>query len=322
MNRSIAFHLLVTAVLALASAWLWHSRESERQSSQELLQRFNDLEQRLRTDQAGVTPAPAAALDIPALKASTDPSPVSPVTGLSPRETEVREHLRSMAQRQREMLRDPAYRQLQVDAGRRQFARTRSDAIRVVGMTPQQADRVIDLWVKRNLRYQELSPGIPGETPNEAGQVELKRAGDAEQAELRVLLGQETYEKWGRYLASGEERAEVGQLREQLADNDPLREAQADALVDTIYLERGRRSREYDDYVKSMGIADRNIVTAPDRQRWLDLEKEANQRIHAAAAGSLSRSQLASLDDMLAARLAPVEYALRQQLEGKVAKSN
>jgi hypothetical protein len=235
---------------------------------------------------------------------------------------EVREHLREMAQRQREMLRDPAYRQLQIEAGRRQFARTRADAIRVVGMTPEQADRVIDLWVERNLRYQEHSVGIPGERLSDAAQAELDRASDAEQAKLSGLLGEEKYGKWIHYLASSEERDEVARFRDQLASSkDPLREAQADALVDTIYTERQRRSREYEDYVSAVGITDRNSVSAQDRQRWLDLEKEANQRIHAAAEGSLSRSQLASLDEQLEVRLAPVEYALRQQLEGNVARS-
>jgi hypothetical protein len=39
-------------------------------------------------------------------------------------------------------------------------------------------------------------------------------------------------------------------------------------------------------------------------------------------AGLLSRNQLASLDAMLAANVAPVEAALRLQLQGSVAKSN
>ena len=72
--------------------------------------------------------------------------------------------------------------------------------------------------------------------------------------------------------------------------------------------------------MKAAGITDRYVVSPQDRQRWLDLEKEANGRIHAAMATSLSGPQLSTLDDSLAARLAPVEAALRLQLEGRAAK--
>ena len=93
-------------------------------------------------------------------------------------------------------------------------------------------------------------------------------------------------------------------------------------LVDAIYSERQRRSREYEDYVKSMGITDRYVVSPQDRQYWLDLEKEAKQRIHSAVANVLSRAQLASLDETLSARLADVEATLRLQLAEDRAKSN
>ena len=72
---------------------------------------------------------------------------------------------------------------------------------------------------------------------------------------------------------------------------------------------------------EGLGITDRNIVAPQDRQRWIDLEKDSNQRIHDTMAGALSSDQLSSLDEMLATRLAPVEAALRLQLEGKLAKT-
>ncbi len=73
--------------------------------------------------------------------------------------------------------------------------------------------------------------------------------------------------------------------------------------------------------MKSAGIVNRNIVSPQDRQRWLDLEKQANQRTHDTMAPLLSAAQLASLDEMLAARLVPIEAALRMQLEGKLANT-
>ena len=184
------------------------------------------------------------------------------------------------------MLRDPAYRKAQVEDWLRRLAQPHADAIRVVGMTPGQADRVIELWAERNLRFTELGADT-GEAPSEAVQAELKRAADAEQAEVRELLGEERNEKWAWYLASGQERAEVGQFRLQLSStSEPLRDSQADALVEAIYSERQRRSRDYENYAKAMGT-DRNMASAQDRQRWLDLE-EAGQRAHPRLHGRLT----------------------------------
>jgi hypothetical protein len=170
------------------------------------------------------------------------------------------------------------------------------------------------------MRFAELG-GAMGQPLSEEAQAELKRAGDAEQAELRRVLGEETNSRWHRYLESGEERAEVGQFRAQLSGSAaPLSDEQADAVVEAIYSERQRRSAEYEKYVKDAGITDRYSVAPQDRQRWLDLEKEANQRIHDAMTATLSRAQLSSLDESLAARLAPIEAALRLQLQGQAAK--
>jgi hypothetical protein len=315
---------ILTATSTLSALWSWQQLHIERT-------RAADLEFKLAALQSPGEQAPDPAARPPAREKPVDKPPSdstpalaqpAPQETLSAQELEVRRHIRSMQQREREMLRDPNYRKAQLEAGRRQFARTRADAIRVVGMTPEQADRVVDLWVERNLRFTELG-GSSLERPSEAMQTEMKRAGEAEQAELRSLLGEEKYERWSRYLASSQERGEVSQFRFELsASADPLGDSQADALVEAIYSERQRRTREYEEYVRSAGITDRNVVSPQDRQRWLDLEKEANQRVHEAVAGTLSRAQLARLDEMLAARLLPIETALRMQLEGKLAKSN
>ncbi len=226
--------------------------------------------------------------------------------------------MRKNAERERVMLRDPAYRQNQREEMRQRYAPMRADAIRV-GMTPQQADRIVDLELDRIAKYNEMG-GTAGETPTAAMQAEMKRDGEAADAEARELLGENLYTKWNQFRASVQERGEVSQWRTQLSE--PLTDKQADAVAQSLYVERQRRSSEYEDYVKNAGITDRYVVAPEDRQRWLDLEKEANQRTHDAMAGSLSTSQLTSLDAMLAARLVPIETALKMQLEGKLAKQD
>ncbi len=269
---------------------------------------------------ASPAPADPTTRDAAPSSASAVRSPAPMIPATTPPAQDVDAHLRAMAKREQAMLRDSAYREAQLADYRRRYAAAGRDGMRVVGMTRAQADRVVALWAERNLRFTELGI-IPGQPPDENMRAELKRASDAEQEELRALLGDAKYEDWQRFLAAGQERAEVQQFRAEFADTpNALRDAQADSLAMTIYSERQRLSREYDDYANAEGITDRYVVRPQDRQRWLELARDANQRIHDAMATSLSTPQLALLDDMLAARLAPAEAALRMQLEGGLTK--
>lgn len=307
----------------LGTLWCWRQLQDERQLTIVLQRQVSELQARL--DQAAAVPATAAEAPATPAAAATPAPGAKPAVELSEEEAkelaqqrEMRAQMRAAAERERTMMRDPAYRQVQRDEMRRRYAPRRAEAIRV-GMTPEQADRVVDLEIQRIANFTDLG-GIPGQPPTEAMQAELQRSAEAEQVELRKLLGEELYAKWKRYQASGQERFEVRQWHTQLAAGSAsLTDQQVDALVDSLYTERERRSREYEDYVKSAGIVNHNIVAPQDRQRWLDLEKEANQRTHDTMAPLLSAAQLASLDEMLAARLVPVEAALRMQLEGKLA---
>jgi hypothetical protein len=323
MRKSSVLLGIICVVCTVSAIALWWQLRTERAHVATLEQRLAALTDRPVAPVAVATSTSAQnaiASPVPA-SASRPAQSATSSTGRSKQQQEVFDLIRASAQHEREMMRDPAYRQAQMTVARRQFAHTRADALRVVGMTPEQADRVIDLWIERNFHYAELVD-VPGEAPSEAAQAELKRAGDAEQAELRRLLGEQKYEEWNHYLASGSERAEVGVFRAELADSQELlRDNQADALVEALYSERQRLTHDYDEYAKSAGIVDRNIVSAQDRQRWLELAKEANQRIHDSMAATLSQSQLASLDERLKAKLAPSEAELRMQLEGRVAKT-
>jgi len=321
---------IVTVSAVLGAGWTWHQWRVEREHSA-------DLQRQLTTLRARPAEKAIAAPASPAQPPAVVPSPVatSPGDKAGPTGTtiayltkdearelatrrEIAAAMRKSAERERAMLRDPSYRQNQRDEMRQRYAPMRADAIRV-GMTPQQADRIVDLEIERNMHFTEIG-GVATEMPTESMQSELKRTAEAAQAEQRELLGDDLYSKWSRFQASSQERAEVGLWRAQLTE--PINDKQAYAISDSLYVERQRRSNEYEDYVKAAGITDRYTVAPQDRQRWLDLEKEANQRTHDAMAGSLSASQLASLDQMLAARLVPIETALRMQLEGKLAKQD
>ncbi len=198
---------------------------------------------------------------------------------------------------------------------------TRADAIRVVGLTPEQADALIDLSIERNMK--SIGIGRPtGEPPDEKAQAELKRLGEARRRAIARIARRGKVRKVELVPGEQGERSEASQFRAQLSTtSEPLQDRQADALVEALSTPSASAARaNTKNTPRPAGITDRNVVSPQDRQRWLDLEKEANQRIHDTMAGTLSRPQLSSLDEMLAARLVPIEAALRLQLEGRLAK--
>ena len=181
MRKSSVLLGIISVTCAFSAVWSWQQLRLERQNVAE-------LERRLAASPAApvqhsTAPAPVIEQHTPATTLAPVGAAAAPADADTLREKEVRDHIRASQQRQREMMRDPAYRKTAVEQVRQQLAPTRADAIRVVGMTAEQADRVIELWVERNLRYAELVDG--GKSPSEAAQAEMKRASDAEQAELR-----------------------------------------------------------------------------------------------------------------------------------------
>ena len=322
MRKSSVLLAIVAVACAFSAGLSWWQLRAERAKVAEL------------EEQLSAIPAPRnepAAPPPPALAQATSPSPTSsapqPTTDAAANpeaasQEEISDQLRAAQKREREMMRDPAYRQANIEGWRRNHARTRADAIRVMGLTAEQADRFIDLLVDRNLRAMDVFD-YPGQRPNEQQRAALALLDEGQQARLRVLLGEQKYERWQWYQASAGARGEVSQFREQLSTTaEPLKDGQADALVEALHAERERRDREYEDYATSAGITDRFNVALPDRQHWIELEKASNQRIHDAVSNTLTRSQLESLDKMLAANVAPAEAALRLQLQGNLSKSN
>jgi len=292
--------------------------------------RVATLEQQLHAARSAATAQPDVSAPviaaqappaIPDASASGPKANVAAAVGQARREREMREQMRVAQQREREMMRDPAYHDSRMDEWRRRHAQTRADAIRLVGLTPEQADRLIDLIIEREFSGMELT-GLPGEPMNPEMQADLKRINEQHESKVRELLGSEDYQRWQWYQKTGFERSEASLFRAQLSTTStPLQEFQVDVLVDALYVERKRRDREYDEYVAAAGITNRYLVAPQDRQRWIELEKDSNQRIHDQMSGTLTRDQLESLDAMLASNVAPAEAALRLQLQGQLAKT-
>ena len=58
-------------------------------------------------------------------------------------------------------MRDPRYREVRLEQGRLMFAQRRENLVRLLGLTPEQADAVIDLQLERQLQLEERSVNPP-----------------------------------------------------------------------------------------------------------------------------------------------------------------
>jgi hypothetical protein len=207
---------------------------------------------------------------------------------------------------------DPAYKKAQEDSRRREAERIRADAIRVARMTPEQADRMLEFAAERAERMHELIDTSYGRTADEVS-ADASRMHSNYDAQLRELLEPGQYERWDWYHASQSERIEAKQFQAELTRNggEPLQLDQVDQLVEALYTEEKRRSSEYEQYVRSTGIADPDKVPPRSNESQLARGKASNQRVHDAMAGSLTPDQVSNLDRMLARKLESIEAAIR-----------
>src|SRR5262245_58657652 len=226
----------ILCAVSLTSSWIQLRAAREQVSA---------LEQRLATVE---TRAPNKPIDRVAVvrqdtmvSAAIAPNPASP--SAAPAEQPPRP-----GNREFEMLKDPAYRRARAEAWRRQHAQAHADAIRVVGLTREQADKLIDLTFEQNVRLIDLK-GSGDEYERETFAADLKRHNEQNEAQQRELRGDEKYEAWHQYQVSTGERQDVRLLRAQLSTTaEPLQDRQADALVKTLFSERRRINREFDEY--------------------------------------------------------------------------
>jgi hypothetical protein len=207
---------------------------------------------------------------------------------------------------------DPAYRKAQEDSRRRDAGQIRADAIRVARMTPEQADRMVEFAAERAAGMHELIATSHGRTADEVSADASRLRADYD-AQLRELLEPDKYERWDWYHASQSERIEARQFQAELTSNggEPLQLDQVDLLVEALYTEEKRRSSEYEQYVRSTGIAHPDKVPPRSNEWQLARGKASNKRVHDAMAGALTPDQVSSLDKMLARKLDYIEEAIR-----------
>jgi len=191
---------------------------------------------------------------------------------------------------QRKLMSDPKYRDAWHEQQRVLYARRRDNLIRVVGLTAEQADAVIDLQIDREENWFQNTAGLTDQR--------IKADEVADQQRLGEMLGEDKRRQLQAYMETRATRMRVDDFRSELAGADALRDDQVEPLIAALQVEDARMRKEMDDVWKSRSGDD------PEAQRQLgdhrmQILKATYERMHSAAAPVLTSSQLDKFDVML-----------------------
>jgi ribulose bisphosphate carboxylase small subunit len=300
MQKSTVFLLVIALASAGVSAGLWMQLRAERALNAELSERLNVV--------AASPPAPVlpAAADATFPVAPPSAAPVAAAVPIpSPAEIETRKATRATYEdwrtRQRRLMSDPKFREAYREQERLRLATRRDNFVRLLGFSPEQADTVIDLSIERQMDSQaRMSSGEM--TADEMQQRNERMETDEReyQAKLRDLLGGTKAAQLETYMESRQTRMQVDRFRVQLGGADPLREDQVEPLIAALHAEQAQMRKDVQEYgATGHPEGDATAVRRQNAERQTDAMKAAHQRMHSAAAGILSSSQLEKLDAML-----------------------
>ncbi len=237
--------------------------------------------------------------------------------------------VQEIRERERRLLEDREYRDLQRAKHRLTMSTTHPELADILQIPKGQADQLLDLLAEHRIRDDMAAiPMLPGPTNPAEVQALMDQAEERRsiaEAELLALLGASKYQEWKEYDKNALARFLVQRYRASLPDDAPLRPEQVRPLVSTIAREQNR--------LLELSVPAIALGQVPD-EAWQRREQEqrrermstAHQRILDASASILSPVQLEHLRSMLQedlelrsqhvvmpARSAPVSAPLRVQ---------
>ena len=322
-RTTVVLGLLVCGLLA-ACVWLWRELDEERALTSTLRARL-DTVQKLATARTAVETAPALAATLPAAAPAT--SPASPATGVTapvPSPQHVTGTQEEWNAYRRRMMNDPRYREAQREQNRLSLALRRANLIRLLGLTPEQAEAVIDLQIDHEWQREEFMTDVANEEQRQQRQ-QRAEAQDAElRTKLQTMLGQEKTARLEHYMETRQSRMQVDNFRGQLSATNMLRDDQVEPLIDALHVERSKMRQELQDYRDTLnwdGQATETWRSYGERQT--ELMKTMHAGMHTAAMSILSASQLQELDATLERELQRHMAQQRmQQIQSKIERAN
>lgn len=204
----------------------------------------------------------------------------------------------------RRMLADPAYRKAMLAQHRLRLQPQYSELAAELGLSQDEADRFLDLLAEQSLREStdgmKDDPGANSENPEERRR-RLKERQEQAENERKALLGEERFRTWTEYVNSAGARAQVRDLRTELAtSSSPLREDQIKPLVKALAAEQQRHSAERQQHHSGAKWIDE---TPAERIAYMErraaLIEESLERSREAGAMYLDSEQQRRFDEML-----------------------
>jgi hypothetical protein len=278
----LALALLASAATAL---WLWNELCAERELNAALVARVDAQPAPPIAAPEPLSVSPAQSAPAPAV-----PTPVSSNAVIANAPNVVHGTEEEWQTYQRRLMQNPKYREAWRQQERLKYGPRRENLMRLLGLTAEQADAVIDLGIDRNIGWIENPPSTPEqEETNERDH----------QARLGALLGEPKRAQLQEYMESRGTRMQVDRFRTQLSGVDTLRDDQVEPLIAALNVEDTKMRQSISEFRDSRARDGNSGDWQEFSERQIEEMKAAHGRMHAAASPILSSSQLEKLDAML-----------------------
>jgi hypothetical protein len=340
MRKSAIALIVATLSCGTASAYLWQELRAEREQARVLEARVAELEEA----QARSSPQmePRAFEELPSSPteptiAATPPAKSPPAATFTavpqaalafagPRvrdmrmDPEMRQRVQANFEQQQNMLKDPEYRELMRSQQKLGMKRMYGDMETMLGLSKDEAERVLDVLAEHQLRSMEQRPIMPvmdGSQPDEATIREQQRVFEETKrkndAEIAAALGPK-YSEWQGYQQSMWSRSQVMRLRETLAGTEePLRQDQVKPLVQAL----AREQQQMQTNTMRSQIPPGGRMTQETQLRmqeeWLERTAQSHERIRNSVSSLLTPSQLQQLQEQQDQERKMQELNLRMQ---------
>lgn len=315
MRKSTALLSVAAFAGATISLWLVLELRAERALNAELNARMKQVS---ATRMAAPTPAPVPLVS-PQAHTSTPQAPVAAMTITNSAASQTARRTPMTGEewmaRQRQMMKDPRYREAWYEQQRLQMTGRRERLKDVLRLSDEQADAVIDLSIDRQMSWQfQTAPNPMTEESMREQRERMETARLAEQTRLREVLGEAKYAKYEEYLETGPSRQQVDRLRSELSGADALRDDQVEPLIAAMHAEQAQMVKDMQAYRESLGgEGDQAALMLKTADQQTEAMKASQTRIRTAAGAILTYSQLEHLDAMLKRDIARHETQVRMQ---------
>ncbi len=311
MSKGIAVLALISVGASLGCMHLVRELRAERVQVQTLQSRVTELEQAVAAHKANASTAPSSPTPVspwsapvvehpaqaPARESSASARSAAPPPA-------VPDQIRAHMQRQRDLLKDPKYREAMRVQQRLHMDSSYPGLTEALGFTNEEAERFFDLLSQHQLadmeQAQETMPWGPQdpESARIAHEAMLERQ-QRNQVEMDAQFGPNTHQKWKEYQETLGPRHRVASMQAQLAiAGAPLSAEQSKMLLNAFVEEQRRQSSEM---VAAHRAGGTNAFVAgmQDPEAYAKTQERAHERIVSSVESSLSPQQVSHVESML-----------------------